>query len=140
MKYLLDTCVISELTKERPEKKVIQWLEEQRSYDLFLSVITIGELRKGIEKLEQSKRKTLLSEWLDTLISEYNDRILSIDLECVSSWAVITARSEKTGLPLSAIDSLIAAQASYHELTIVTRNIADFKASGIGIFNPWGQA
>lgn len=139
MRYLLDTCVISELTKERPEKKVIQWLEKQRSYDLFLSVITIGELMKGIEKLEQSKKKALLRGWLDTLISEYNDRILLIDLDCVISWALMTARAEKKGLPLSAIDSLIAAQASYHELTIVTRNIADFKASCADIFNPWDQ-
>ena len=137
MKYLLDTCVISELVKTSPNPIVLDWLNNTPSERLFLSVITIGEIRKGLTKLPDSKRKDKLTEWLNTLLEDYQDRIYSIDLAVAENWGVMQGKAEKSGMPMSSMDSLIAAIAYTHNLVLVTRNINDFKATNLPINNPW---
>ena len=137
MKYLLDTCVISELVKPSPKKKVVSWLKKTSSETLFLSVITIGEVRKGLAKLPESIKKEKLAVWLDTLLEEYQERILPIDLMVAENWGVIQGNAEKAGALMASIDSLIAATTYTHNLTLVTRNESDFTPSQIPIINPW---
>ena len=137
MKYLLDTCVISELVKPTPNRKVVDWINELPSEALFLCVITIGEVRKGLTKLPDSKKKERLTLWLNTLLIEYNERIFFIDLMVCENWGVLQGNAEKAGTPMSTIDGLIAATAYTHNLTIATRNENDFTPSNIPIINPW---
>lgn len=137
MKYLLDTCVISELTKPVPHPPVIKWLHTVPSDAVFLSVITIGELRKGVVKLPESKKKAQLTLWLDTLLEEYNERILALDLTVAETWGNMQGLAEQAGTPMSSLDGLIAATASVHNLIIVTRNEHDFFPSHIPLLNPW---
>lgn len=135
MKYLLDTCVISELTKPKPNIKLVEWINKTPSESLFLSVITVGEIRKGLSKLPKSKRKERLTVWLNILLKEYKERILSINLTVAENWGVIQGNAEKSGIPMSSIDSFLAATAYTHNLTVVTRNEKDFNQ--IPIKNPW---
>jgi predicted nucleic acid-binding protein len=137
VKYLLDTCVISELVKPTPSRKVVDWLNEMPSEALFLCAITIGEVRKGLTKLPESGKKERLTLWLNTLFIEYKERILSIDLMVCENWGVIQGNAEKAGAPMSTIDSLIAATTYTHNLTLATRNENDFTPSNIPIVNPW---
>ena len=137
MKYLLDTCVISELVKPTPNRKVVDWLNELPSEALFLCAITIGEVRKGLTKLPVSGKKERLTLWLNTLLIEYKERILSIDLMVCENWGVLQGNAEKAGNRMSTIDSLIAATTYTHNLTLATRNENDFTASNIPIINPW---
>jgi predicted nucleic acid-binding protein len=137
VKYLLDTCVISELVKPTPNRKVVDWLNELPSEALFLSAITIGEVRKGLTKLPDSGKKERLTLWLSTLLVEYKERILSIDLLICENWGVLQGNAEKAGTRMSTIDSLIAATAYTHNLTLSTRNENDFTPSNIPIINPW---
>ena len=139
MKYLIDTCVISEIVKPFPEKVGMDWLNTVPSERLFLSVVTIGEIRKGISRLANSKRKTELAEWLNTLLDDYKDRILSIDLNVAETWGEMQAVAENKGFPTSTIDGLIAAIARVNGLILVTRNESDFEECGISIFNPWAS-
>jgi len=137
VKYLLDTCVISELVKPTPNRKVVDWINELPSEALFLCVITIGEVRKGLTKLPDSKKKERLTLWLDTLLIEYRERILSIDLKVCDNWGILQGNAEKAGTRMSTIDSLIAATTYSHNLTLATRNENDFAPSNIPIINPW---
>jgi len=137
VKYLLDTCVISELVKPTPNRKVVDWINELPSEALFLCVITIGEVRKGLTKLPDSKKKERLTLWLDTLLIEYRERILSIDLKVCDNWGILQVNAEKAGTRMSTIDSLIAATTYTHNLTLATRNENDFAPSNIPIINPW---
>lgn len=137
MKYQLDTCVISELVKPTPKRRVLDWLNATPSEDLFISVLTIGEIRKGLTKLPDSKRKARLTVWLNTLLEEYQERILPVDLIVAENWGVIQGNAEKEGTPMSSIDSLIAATVHTHNLILVTRNESDFIPSQIPITNPW---
>ena len=137
MKYLLDTCVISELVKPAPNRKVVDWLNEVSSKALFLSVITIGEIEKGLTKLPDSKKKERLTVWLNTLLNEYQERILPVDLMVAENWGVLQGNAEMAGTPMSSIDSLLAATTYTHNLTLVTRNESDFVPSITPIINPW---
>lgn len=137
MKYLLDTCVISELVKPSPDKKVLKWIKSEPSHSLFLSVITIGEIRKGLSKLPDSDKKERLTLWLNLLIEEYGDRILTIDLTVAENWGEMLGKAEKNGKPIPAIDSLIAAITYTHNMTLVTRNETDFIPANIPVINPW---
>jgi predicted nucleic acid-binding protein len=137
VKYLLDTCVISELVKPTPNRKVVEWLNPLPAEALFLCAITIGEVRKGLTKLPASGKKKRLTLWLNTLLAEHKERILAIDLMVCENWGVLQANAEKAGTPMSTIDSLIAATTYTHNLTLATRNEDDFTPSNIPIINPW---
>ena len=137
MKYQLDTCIISELVKPIPNRRLLDWLNITPSEDLFISVLTIGEIRKGLTKLADSKRKDRLTVWLNTLLKEYQERILPVDLIVAENWGVIQGNAEKEGTPMSSIDSLIAATVHTYNLTLVTGNESDFIASQIPVANPW---
>ena len=138
MKYLLDTCVISEVIKRKPSSKVIKWIKQEEESNFFISVLTIGELHKGIEKLDKPKRKEELHNWVENDLKErFCNRIINIDMQVVMVWGKIQGMTERTGKPMPAIDSLIAATGVTHHLTVVTRNTSDMKESGAVLLNPW---
>lgn len=138
MNYLLDTCVISELVAKRPNPQVIEWINRTEEARLYLSVITIGEIRKGIEKLAQSRRRTALEEWLrDQLVVRFGGRIVPVGLEVMLRWGELTGALESAGHPMSAMDSLIAATTLQGNFKLVTRNQEDFKYTRVTLFNPW---
>ena len=138
MRYLLDTCVISELIKPKPKAKVTSWVRSQREEDLFVSALTIGELQKGISKLPASRKKERLQSWLDVaLVERFDERLLGIDTKVGKKWGEIQAITETHGRKLPVIDSLIASTAVAHEMVVVTRNIDDMEPTGAMLFNPW---
>ena len=138
MNYLLDTCVLSEFTRRKPDENVIRWVENIDEDKLFLSVITIGEIKRGIERLPESPRKTKLLVWMnDGLIDRFGSRILSLDAQTMSLWGSLSARMEIQGLPMAVMDSLITACALQNNLMIATRNISDFLPCGVQVINPW---
>ena len=138
MNYLLDTCVISELIAKQPNQKFIQWIDSIEEKRLYLSVMTIGEIRKGIEKLPDSQRKATLQTWLsDQLLIRFNERIVSIDTGVMLTWGQLTGALESAGKTMAAIDSLIAAIALHGNFSLVTRNEDDFKNTGVPVVNPW---
>ena len=140
MNYLLDTNVISELAAVKPNPKVIEWIERVDAERVFLSVITIGELKKGIEKLSKSKRKESLNRWLaEDLLVRFEDHLLAIDTETMLVWGAMNARLEAAGRPISAIDGLLAASAMQHGCTLVTRNAGHFEYTDTALFNPWEE-
>jgi len=138
MNYLLDTCVLSEFTRRRPEEKVVHWLAQIDEQKLFISVITIGEIQHGIERLPESHRKTELLVWLNNeLIQRFEGRILPLDTAALILWGSLTARMEQAGQTMSLMDSLITATALQNNLIIATRNGPDFLPCGVQIINPW---
>lgn len=139
MSYLLDTCVISELVKPRPSAAVTAWVAEQDEASLFLSVITLGELEKGIAKLTDSRRRAKLETWVRLdLAARFENRVLPIDAAIAARWGALSGQAERSGAPLPVIDGLIAASALEHDLTVVSRNVADFESCGVACLNPWG--
>jgi predicted nucleic acid-binding protein len=140
MNYVLDTNVISELISKQPSKKVVEWLDRLDPNAIYLSVITIGEIRRGIEKLPPSKRRDTVREWLEAdLLIRFQERILEITTEVMLVWGELTGRLEKEGRPIKAIDSLIAAIALQGNYCLVTRNEHDFQHTGVTIINPWKE-
>lgn len=137
MNYLLDTCVISELVKPLPDMNVVNWMRSMPTEQLYLSVITIGEVRKGLTKLPVSRRKDALTNWVNTLVEDYRDRIYPVNLAVAENWGILQGRAELDGKPMSSFDGLIAAIALTHNLVVVTRNVDDFEASNLPIHNPW---
>ena len=138
MSWLLDTCVISELVRPRPKASVVSWIRERDEDELFLSVITIGELEKGIAKLPDSARRATLEQWVRReLADRFRDRLLGIDSSIAARWGRIVGVSEARGQSLPVIDSLIAATSLQHDLTVVTRNADDFERCGARCLNPW---
>jgi predicted nucleic acid-binding protein len=138
MKCLLDTNVVSEQARREPHAGVARWLARQWSGDLHISVITLGELRRGILLLEDGARRRKLQQWLEIdLEPAFEGRIVSIDAKVISEWAVLKARTQRAGRPLPDMDALIAATALAHSLTLATRNVTDFAASGVLLVNPW---
>lgn len=138
MSYLIDTCCISELVKKKPNPNVMKWFADRDELSMFLSVITFGELRKGIEKLPDSKKKKELNRWVnEDLKHRFKNRVFNITTEEVNKWGEILAAAQMNGKPLPAIDSLIAATALVHDLSVVTRNTQDMEGSGVEVINPW---
>ncbi len=128
--YLLDTCVISELIRAEPSPKVMEWIDGQDEENLYLCVITLGEVEKGISKLAEGRKKMQLQTWLaDELMERFNGRIFGITAEVARCWG--TMRS------LPVIDALIAATAITNDLIVVTRNTADMSGSGATLLDPW---
>jgi predicted nucleic acid-binding protein len=140
MRFLLDTCVVSELVAAQPDPGVVRWIDSVDEERLYLSAVTIGEIKKGIERLPNSRRKSALSEWLeDDLLIRFEDRILPIDTPVMLVWGELAADLEKQGRKMPAIDSLIAAIALRGKLSLVTRDEDDFANSGVVVVNPWEQ-
>ncbi|HEY1242039.1 MAG TPA: type II toxin-antitoxin system VapC family toxin [Bryobacteraceae bacterium] len=137
--FLLDTNVISELIKAEPDRNVVRWIEETDETILFLSVLTLGEIRSGIEKLELGRRRGRLESWLAVdLRRRFQDRILTISEAIAERWGALSATAAKKGRPLPAIDGLLAATALHHDLMLVTRNDIDVRGTGVPTLNPWG--
>lgn len=136
MSYLIDTNVVSELVSPRPNKNVITWFEQISIDTAYLSVLTLGEIRKGVEKIKDNTRRKKLLIWLEhDLATFFDKRILPISIEVADRWGRLQCQVKRT---LPAIDSLIAATALHHDMTLVTRNIADFSdCSGLELMNPW---
>lgn len=140
MSFLIDTCCISELTKKHPDQKVISWFSSHDETEMYVSVITFGELIKGVDKLSASKKKVELNQWINNdLKQRFRNRILDISMTEVKKWGEILAVCENRGTPIPAIDALIAATALVHDLTVVTRNIKDMQPSGVFTVNPWNS-
>ena len=138
MSWLLDTCILSEYAKKTPATKVIGWLDEQDEASLFISVISLGEIEKGILKLRASdaRRSQKLTAWLGKVEQRFAGRILPLDAATLHVWAQIAAHTELAGYPLPVMDGLLMATAQSHGLTVVTRNAQDF-AFYPQVFNPW---
>lgn len=137
MNYLLDTCVLSEYRKPAPSAKVLAWVDEQADDSLYISVLTIGELDKGICRMPPSNRKTNLAAFVDALIARFDRRILDLDTETLRRWGEMIADLESKGRPMPVIDSLMAATALARGMTLVTRNEDDFIPAGIRVLNIW---
>ncbi|HEV7310912.1 type II toxin-antitoxin system VapC family toxin [Sphingopyxis sp.] len=140
MSFLLDTNVISEGAKPRPDVGVMDWLASIDEEQLHLSIVSVAELRHGIERLDAGRRKTALDLWLtQQLPARFDSRLMPVDAEIADAWGRIVAAAQAAGRPIGAMDAFVAATAKQHQLTLVTRNIADFEATGIRLFNPWSQ-
>ena len=137
MRTLLDTCILSELRRPNCHDGVRSAVTELASEELFVSVISIGEIVKGIALLEESRRKQELSSWVRNLELNYTDRLLPVDLEVVRIWGEITAVAQKQGITIPVCDRLIASTARRHGLHLMTRNTADFEPTGVMLINPW---
>jgi predicted nucleic acid-binding protein len=137
MKVILYTCVLAELQKSKSDPQVVEYINQVNDGDLFLSVITIGEITKGISLLNKSKKKNRLIQWLVTIEQVFGKRILPIDSETVQFWGELTANAQKKGIIIPAADGLIAATALQHGLHLITRNKSDFSNTGALVINPW---
>jgi predicted nucleic acid-binding protein len=136
--FLLDTNCISELVHSRPETRVAEWMRAANESLLYLSVLTLGEIRKGAAALPQSRRRAYLESWLESdLQVRFSGRILAIDNHIADRWGWLTAEAQLKGRPLSAVDGLLAATALHHNLTLVSRNVSDFANTQVPILNPW---
>lgn len=136
MSYLLDTNVISELVRPKPAKVVLDWFENIPSEALHISVLTLGEIRKGVEQMPDGMRQEKLRLWLEhDLVDWFGARVLPVDMPIADRWGRLLAL---VGRPVPSIDSLLAATALHHELRVVTRNQKDFDYPGLQVVNPWG--
>ena len=136
--FLLDTNCISELVRPTPEPHVLEWMEAADETMLYLSVLTMGEIRKGLAGLAQGKRRTLLETWLEVeLQARFAGRIVPIDAAVANRWGQLAADAKRVGKPLSIIDGLLAATALHHDLTVVSRNTSDFTNTHVQVLNPW---
>jgi toxin FitB len=139
VRVLLDTCVLSELRRPSGHAGVRRTVESLDDESLFLSVISIGEIFKGIGLLAEDRKKRRLMMWLQTLEHEYAERLLAIDLETSRVWGELTAAAHKKGRTVPAADGLIAATALRHGLHVMTRNTIDFEPTGVVVLNPWAD-
>ena len=136
--YLLDTNCISEMVRPRPEPRVLDWMEAADETMLYLSVLTLGEIRKGLAGMPQGKRRTRLETWLEVeLRNRFEGRIVPIDAAIADRWGVLAAEGKQRGKALAIIDGLLAATALHHNLTIVSRNAGDFVHTRVQVLNPW---
>jgi hypothetical protein len=138
--YLLDTAVVSELVRKSPSGAVLKWIDGQDEASLYLSVLTIGELEKGVAGLPASVRRSRLQSWVRRDLAErFGGRLLPIDTRTAARWGAIAGESERRGRPLPVIDCLIAATALVHGLAVATRNVGDFERCGVTCVNPWTE-
>ncbi|MBM3495033.1 MAG: type II toxin-antitoxin system VapC family toxin [Armatimonadetes bacterium] len=138
MRYLLDTCAVSEFAKPRPNPGLIAWLQSQREADLCISVLTIGEIASGVERVADPVRRAAIQRWLATdLMARFAGRVLDVDSEVATIWGRVCATAAAEGYTLPAIDALLAATALAHGLSVVTRNDAHFARSGVHVLDPW---
>lgn len=141
MNFLLDTNVVAEWVKPRPAPSVVAWLADVDEDRVFLSVASLAEISRGIESMPAGRRRERLATWLaEELPARFERRILDIDQHIALAWGIVMARSHKAGASLGSMDAFFAATARAHDLTFVTRNIRDFKATGISLLDPWQQS
>ncbi len=138
MSFLLDTCIISELRKPNPDKNVLAWFQMCAEDMLYLSTVTLGELRYGIDLLPAGKRKVALLTWYEQICLSYAGHIIDVTLPVFERWGSLRALRKKSGLPLAMADGLIAASAIANNTSVVTRNISNFTGLGVDLINPWG--
>lgn len=137
MRYLLDTCVLSEMIKSAPDAHVIQWFQARKPHELFISSMTWGELQRGVARLPPSKRRSDLALWLEQLEAGFEDRVLAFDQQASEVWARMTVMAEAQGKSMAAFDSIIAATARAYDCKLVTRNVRDFAHADVDVLNPW---
>jgi hypothetical protein len=138
MSFLLDTNVVSEVTRPQPSVAVLEWMAAQDPDSLFISAITLGELQRGALLLPSGAKRKALMQWIETGIKEaFADRILPVDAHVMERWAQLEAATTRSGRRLAAMDGLIAATALAHELTLATRNQADFAGRDVPLVDPW---
>ena len=140
MNWLLDTCLLSEFVRKKPDQRVLDWVAAQPEENLFVSVLTIGEIEQGIARLAASDpRSGRLRDWLDNrVLPRFRARILPLDLRVLQEWGRQSGLLHKAGRPVAALDGLLAATAHVHELGVVTRNKADFEPWAVDCHDPWG--
>jgi predicted nucleic acid-binding protein len=138
-RFLLDTNIVSELTRVKPEQNVTHWFSSVDESGLFMSVLTIGEIRKGLSAIPQAKKKLDLEKWFVDLKYRFTGRLLNIDDSVAEQWGILSAAARKQGKPLSVVDGLLAATAISHNLILVTRNVNDFAIDKLSILNPWSS-
>ena len=137
MSYLVDTNVLSELRRPRPHSGVQAWFAQRPAVTLYLSVLTLGEIRKGVDAVADSRRRQAMSDWLEAdLPAFFSGRVLGVDSQVADTWGRMLAAA---GRPLPAIDSLLAATAVSHKLVLVTRNVKDFVGLPVQVFDPWAK-
>lgn len=140
MNYLLDTCVISELIRIRPEQRVLAWIDSIPEEQLHLSVLTLGELQKGIARLEATARRRQLEKWLSENVRQrFADRIVGLDVDTLIRWGQIVGEGESRGRTWPLMDSLMAASALTCRMTLVTRNLSDVQDLGVELLDPWQE-
>jgi predicted nucleic acid-binding protein len=136
--FLLDTNCVSELVRVKPQPRVVEWMEAADERSLYLSVLILGEIRKGLAGLAQGKRRARLETWLEVeLQARFADRILPIDAPVADRWGLLAAHAKSRGTSLPIIDGLLAAAALHYNLTVVTRNSSDFRNAQVQVLNPW---
>lgn len=137
--FLVDTNVISEIVKPRPYPGVVQWLANTDESLIYFSVMTLGEIRKGISARPDLRRKSEIQSWLTALIDRFSTRILPVDLAIADRWGHLSGIAKSRGLTLSVVDALLAATALHYDLTLVTRNTSDVRETGVETLNPWNS-
>jgi len=137
VKYLLDTCLLSELVRPAPHPAVLDWMGARASADLFVSALTLAELERGIVRLPPSRRQSELAHWLTGVQAGFGQRALAFTRDTAGYWARLCAQTEAAGKPMAAFDSLTAATALEHGLAVVTRNVSDFVSAPVVLINPW---
>lgn len=140
MNYLVDTCVIAELIKPTPNPNVVYWVRTCPEENLFLSVLTLGEIQKGITKLPEAEKRETLQYWFEhDLPRRFEGKILEVTTQVAKKWGEIQGKAEQEGEKMPAIDSLIAATGLVYNLTVVTKKTSDIEISGVQTFNPWRE-
>jgi len=138
--FLLDTNIVSEWAKPRPNVGVVRWLAEADEDRTFLSVITLGELEYGVERLAAGAKRKRLEEWVGTELKErFAGRVVVIDEEIASAWGRLLAKAESLGRPMGTMDGFLGATAQVKGMTLVTRDERGFQGSGVETFNPWSR-
>jgi predicted nucleic acid-binding protein len=138
--YLLDTNCVSEAVKLKPDPQVADWIESVDESLLFLSVMTLGEIRKGLANLEPGKRRTQLETWLEIdLRDRFHKRILGVDRAIADRWGALTGEAKRRGQTVAVVDGILAATALHYNLTVVSRNANDFERAQVAVLNPWTQ-
>jgi predicted nucleic acid-binding protein len=138
LSYLLDTDVVSEWAKPRPDQRIVAWLEAVDEDEVFMSVISFAELRRGVEVLPQGQRRKDLAIWINQdLPDRFDGRVLDVDRRVADAWGRVMARGQRSGRTMTAMDAFFAATAESYALTLVTRNVRDFESLGVPILDPW---
>jgi predicted nucleic acid-binding protein len=136
--WLLDTNVLSELRRPRPEAKVLQFVSGQKLQLLYVSIVTFAEIRFGIELLDDANRRMELNDWLTNVLRPmFDDRVLAITEDIMLKWRLLVEEGRKTGHTFAQPDLMIAATALHHGLTVVSRNTGDFERANVPVLNPW---